>query len=109
MARNFVDLIRGGFERGLGEARDILSGLGVLGADSPTEQGFNQTYALVMKGYEDFLAATRHKHSPGLAKEGDLTEIAITVVAACAYSIRATGLFCFEVARCGRNALLCTV
>jgi len=57
MARNFVDLIRGGFERGFGEARDILSGLGVLGADSPIEQGINQTYALVMKGYDDFLAA----------------------------------------------------
>jgi len=57
VARNFVDLIRGGFERGFGEARDILGGLGVLGADSPIEQGINQTYALVMKGYDDFLAA----------------------------------------------------
>jgi len=56
VARNFVDLIRGGFERGFGETRDILSGLGVLGADSPIEQGINQTYALVMKGYDDFLA-----------------------------------------------------
>jgi len=56
VARNFVDLIRGGFEQGFGEARDILSGLGVLGADSPVEQGINQTYALVMKGYDDFLA-----------------------------------------------------
>ncbi len=57
VARNFVDLIRGGFERGFGEARDILGGLNVLGADSPIEQGINQTYALVMKGYDDFLAA----------------------------------------------------
>ena len=56
MAGNFVDVIRGGFERGFGEARDILSGLGVLGADSPVEQAINQTYALVMKGYDDFLA-----------------------------------------------------
>ncbi len=30
LARVFVDLIRGGFERGFGEARDILSGMGVL-------------------------------------------------------------------------------
>lgn len=57
VARNFVDLIRGGFERGFGEARDILGGLGVLGADSPIKQGINQTYALVMKGYDDFLAS----------------------------------------------------
>lgn len=56
VARDFVDLIRGGFERGFGEARDILTGLGVLGKDSPVEQGINNTYALVMKGYDDFLA-----------------------------------------------------
>ncbi len=57
LARDFVDLIRGGFERGFGEARDILGGLGVLGEDSPIEKGINQTYALVMKGYDDFLAS----------------------------------------------------
>lgn len=57
LARDFVDLIRGGFERGFGEARDILSGLGVLGESSPIEQGINKTYALVMKGYDDFLAS----------------------------------------------------
>ena len=56
LARDFVALIRGGFERGFGEARDILGGLGVLGKDSPVEQGINKTYALVMKGYDDFLA-----------------------------------------------------
>ena len=57
LARNFVDLIRSGFERGFGEARDILSGLGVLGADSPIEQGINKTYALVMQGFDDFLVS----------------------------------------------------
>ena len=57
LARNFVDLIRGGFERGFGEARDILSGLDVLGEDSPIEQGINKTYALVMQGLDDFLAS----------------------------------------------------
>lgn len=57
LAREFVDLIRGGFERGFGEAKDILSGLNVLGEDSPIEQGINQTYAMVMKGYDDFLAS----------------------------------------------------
>ena len=57
LARDFVDLIRSGFERGFGEARDILSGLGVLGEDSPIEQGINKTYALVMQGFDDFLAS----------------------------------------------------
>ena len=57
LARDFVDLIRTGFERGFGEARDILSGLGVLGEDSPIEQGINKTYALVMQGFDDFLAS----------------------------------------------------
>ena len=56
LARDFVGLIRGGFERGFGEARDILSGLGVLGEDSPVAEGINKTYALVMQGYDDFLA-----------------------------------------------------
>lgn len=57
LAKDFVGLIRGGFERGFGEAKDILSGLNVLGADSPIEQGINKTYALVMKGFDDFLAS----------------------------------------------------
>lgn len=57
LAREFVDLIRGGFESGFGEAKDILTGLNVMGADSPIEQGINKTYALVMKGFDDFLAS----------------------------------------------------
>lgn len=56
VARNFVELIRGGFERGFGEAQDILSGLGVLEGDSPIAQGIEKTYALVMQGLDDFLA-----------------------------------------------------
>lgn len=56
LARDFVDLIRTGFERGFGEARDILSGLGVMGEDSPVEQAIHKTYALVMQGFDDFLA-----------------------------------------------------
>jgi hypothetical protein len=57
VARDFVALIRGGFEAGFGEARDILSGLGVLGEDSPVATGIQKTYELVMKGYDDFLAS----------------------------------------------------
>ena len=57
VARDFVALIRGGFEAGFGEARDILSGLGVLGEGSPVASGIEKTYELVMKGYDDFLAS----------------------------------------------------
>ena len=57
LARDFVGLIRSGFERGFGEARDILTGLGVMGVDSPIEQGISKTYALVMQGFDDFLAS----------------------------------------------------
>ena len=57
LAQEFVSLIRGGFEKGFGEAKDILTGLGVMGEDSPIEKGINQTYALVMQGYDDFLAS----------------------------------------------------
>ena len=57
LAQDFVNLIRGGFEKGFGEAKDILTGLNVMGADSPIEKGINQTYALVMQGYDDFLAS----------------------------------------------------
>lgn len=54
--RNFVELIRGGFEQGFNEASDILNGLGVLGEGSPVAEGINKTFELVQKGYDDFLA-----------------------------------------------------
>lgn len=54
VARDFVGLIRGGFERGYGEATEILSGLKVFGGD--IESGIMKTYELVQKGYDDFLA-----------------------------------------------------
>ncbi|MFA7607212.1 MAG: DUF5610 domain-containing protein [Rhodocyclaceae bacterium] len=55
VARDFVDLIRGGFEKGFGEARDILSGLGVFAGD--VESGVMKTHELVHKGLDDFLAS----------------------------------------------------
>lgn len=69
VARNFVDLIRGGFERGFGEAQDILSGLGVLEGDSPIAQGLEKTHALLMQGLEDFLATTLSSQSTPPAKD----------------------------------------
>jgi hypothetical protein len=54
VARNFVDLIRGGFEKGFGEARQILEGLGVFEGD--VAGGVTKTFDLVQQGYDDFLA-----------------------------------------------------
>lgn len=55
VAQDFVDLIRGGFEEGFAEARDILEGMGVLGEE--LESDITKTFDLVQKGYDEFLAA----------------------------------------------------
>ena len=55
VARDFVQLIRGGFEKGFAEAKDILGGLNVLGEGSSIAAGIAKTYELVQKGYDDFL------------------------------------------------------
>lgn len=55
MLRDFVGIIRGGFEKGYAEAADILSGLGVMGEGSPIAAGIGKTFELVQKGYDDFL------------------------------------------------------
>lgn len=52
--QKFVDLIRGGFEKGYGEATNILEGLGVFNGD--VKDGISKTYELVHKGLDDFLA-----------------------------------------------------
>ncbi len=57
VVRNFVQLIRGGFEQGFNEASNILSGLGVLGEGSAIAEGIQKTFTLVQKGYDDFLAS----------------------------------------------------
>ncbi|MDR2186674.1 MAG: DUF5610 domain-containing protein [Azonexus sp.] len=55
LATDFIALIRGGFEKGFNEAKSILSGLGVL--NGGIADGIQQTWDLVQKGYDDFLAA----------------------------------------------------
>jgi hypothetical protein len=54
LASDFVALIRGGFEKGFNEARDILEGLKVFEGD--VKSGVLKTYELVHQGYDDFLA-----------------------------------------------------
>lgn len=54
LATDFVSLIRGGFEKGYGEAKDILESLQVFNGE--VASGVSKTYELVQKGYDDFLA-----------------------------------------------------
>lgn len=68
--KTFMATIREGFERGFGEARDILEGLGVL--DGEIASGIDQTYQLVLKGYADFeasFAASTSADSPTAAAD----------------------------------------
>lgn len=55
LLNSFVSTIRGGFEKGYAEAANILSGLGVMGEDSPIAAEIGKTFELVQKGYDDFL------------------------------------------------------
>lgn len=50
----FVEVIRGGFEKGFKEAQEVLEGLKVLGGE--VAAGIDKTFALVMQGYDDFVA-----------------------------------------------------
>ena len=51
--RDFMGVIRGGFEKGFGEARDILSGLGVF--NGAVEADVTKTRELVLQGYDRFM------------------------------------------------------
>lgn len=55
----FMSTISGGMEKGFTEARDILKGLNVLQGD--IAGNIDKTYALVQKGYADFVAAHSSK------------------------------------------------
>lgn len=62
--RDFVDLVRGGFEKGYNEAADILTGLGVMGEGSFVAEEIGKTFQLVQQGYDDFLTAMLEKLQP---------------------------------------------
>ena len=57
MAEKFINTIRGGFQKGFDRAAGILDAMGVFKGDLKAE--VEKTYELVMKGYDDFLAAKR--------------------------------------------------
>ena len=54
VAKDFVDAVRGGVEKGANDAKDILKGLNVL--DGNVESGIAKTYDLVQKGLDTFLS-----------------------------------------------------
>ena len=55
VANDFINMIRGGFEKGFNEAKDILQGLQVFSGGIAS--GVMKTNELVNKGYDDFLAS----------------------------------------------------
>ena len=55
VARHFVDIMRGGFEKGYNEAASILKGLGVLEEGGLVATEIGKTFELVQKGYDEFL------------------------------------------------------
>ena len=54
VATNFVATIRKGFERGFNEAKKILEGMSAF--TGAVKDGVTNTWNLVQKGYDDFLA-----------------------------------------------------
>lgn len=62
--RDFVDVIRGGFEKGYNEAVEILQGLGVMGEGSFVAEEIGKTFTLVQQGYDDFLESMFAKLQP---------------------------------------------
>ncbi|HEY4663677.1 MAG TPA: DUF5610 domain-containing protein [Comamonas sp.] len=55
VAKDFIHVIRGGFEQGYQEAEDILNSLGVLPDVKEVAEGIAKTFELVHKGYDDWL------------------------------------------------------
>jgi hypothetical protein len=69
LAKDFVAVIRGGFEKGYGEAKNILEGLKVF--DGDVKSGVEKTFELVQQGYDNFLA---EKLAAINAQKGDKVE-----------------------------------
>lgn len=69
LLRDFIDTIRGGFEKGYNEAISILEGLGVMGEGSQVVAEIGKTYELVQKGYDDFLQSRLDELQTGATNE----------------------------------------
>ncbi|AXE31290.1 hypothetical protein DK842_16140 [Chromobacterium phragmitis] len=70
-AKNFVNLIRQGFEQGYKEATDILKSLKVFNGD--VQSGVEKTYDLVLKGFDDFLSKNLSSSAQSNASSGSGT------------------------------------
>ena len=71
LVNGFMETIQRGFEKGYGEATDILKGLNVFDGDVKT--GIEKTYELVKKGYEEF--AQNKIEELKKAQGGDANEV----------------------------------
>lgn len=58
VAKDFVSLIRGGFEKGYAEAKDILSGLNIMGDSSPIAAGIAKRISWCKKAVTIFWKAS---------------------------------------------------
>ena len=72
--QDFTKLIGGGIEKGFGEARHILDGLGVLQGDIATN--IDKTYALVQTGLQTFMDNYGKNGNAGAAADGSNNALA---------------------------------
>lgn len=68
-ATNFIELVRGGFEKGYNEAVEILDALSVF--DGTIKSEIEKTWELVQKGYDDWLASMTNPVSEESAEVAD--------------------------------------
>lgn len=59
---DFIDLVGGGVDKGFGEAKDILDGLGVF--EGEVEENANTTYDLIFEGFEKFKSSVLEANQP---------------------------------------------
>lgn len=71
LVNGFMETIQRGFEKGYGEATDILKGLNVF--DGDVKSGIEKTYELVRKGYEEFAQSKIEELKK--AQGGDANEV----------------------------------
>ncbi len=71
LVNGFMETIQRGFEKGYGEATDILKGLNVF--DGDVKSGIEKTYELVKKGYEEFAQSKIEELKK--AQGGDANEV----------------------------------
>lgn len=59
---DFLDIVGGGVDKGFGEAKDILDGLGVF--EGEVEENANKTYDLIFSGFDKFKESVIEANKP---------------------------------------------